>query len=79
MNVDLTKTMGLGYNLGDCEIKVHASLGWKCPECGRVYSPTTPMCFYCGGNKISNTNTTYNNFNTTLTKTNNDYENDVAE
>jgi len=21
--------------------------GWRCPECGRVYSPTTPMCFYC--------------------------------
>lgn len=23
--------------------------GWECPKCGRVYSPTTPMCFYCGG------------------------------
>lgn len=22
--------------------------GWQCPICGRVYSPTTPMCFYCG-------------------------------
>lgn len=21
--------------------------GWECPKCGRVYSPTTPMCFYC--------------------------------
>lgn len=21
--------------------------GWICPKCGRVYSPTTPMCFYC--------------------------------
>ena len=19
----------------------------KCKECGRVYSPTTPMCLYC--------------------------------
>lgn len=23
--------------------------GWECPKCGRVYSPTTPMCLYCGG------------------------------
>lgn len=21
--------------------------GWVCPKCGRVYSPNTPMCFYC--------------------------------
>lgn len=21
--------------------------GWQCPVCQRVYSPTTPMCFYC--------------------------------
>ena len=25
-----------------------APQGWVCPKCGRVYSPTTPMCFYCG-------------------------------
>ena len=24
--------------------------GWKCPICGRVYSPSTQMCFYCGNN-----------------------------
>lgn len=23
--------------------------GWQCPICKRVYSPTTPMCWYCGG------------------------------
>lgn len=23
--------------------------GWECPKCGRVYSPTVPMCLYCGG------------------------------
>ena len=23
--------------------------GWGCPKCGRVYSPFTPMCLYCGG------------------------------
>lgn len=27
--------------------------GWQCPICGRVYSPTTPMCFYCKGNSQS--------------------------
>lgn len=21
--------------------------GWICPKCGRVYSPTTPMCLFC--------------------------------
>lgn len=24
--------------------------GWICPKCGRVYSPSTDMCLYCGGN-----------------------------
>lgn len=23
--------------------------GWVCPKCGRVYSPDTPMCWYCSG------------------------------
>lgn len=27
------------------------SKGWQCPICSRVYSPTTPMCFYCGNKK----------------------------
>lgn len=34
--------------------------GWECPKCGRVYSPTTPMCFYCvpvNGMTISTTGT----------------------
>lgn len=22
--------------------------GWECPKCGRVYSPSTSMCHYCG-------------------------------
>lgn len=25
-----------------------APQGWVCPKCGRVYSPLTPMCLYCG-------------------------------
>ena len=32
--------------------------GWQCPKCGRIYSPTTPMCFYCGGKTITNQTTT---------------------
>ena len=27
--------------------------GWRCPECGRVYSPTTPMCFYCSNKETT--------------------------
>ena len=27
-----------------------ARQGWICPKCGRVYSPSTEMCLYCGGN-----------------------------
>lgn len=23
--------------------------GWECPKCGRVYSPSTSMCRFCGG------------------------------
>lgn len=33
------------------------SKGWQCPICGRVYSPTTPMCFYCGNKEIVNQQT----------------------
>lgn len=31
--------------------------GWQCPICGRVYSPTTPMCFYCRNKEIANQQT----------------------
>lgn len=27
--------------------------GWECPKCGRVYSPITPMCLYCGNKQIN--------------------------
>ena len=30
--------------------------GWQCPVCGRVYSPTTPMCFSCGNGEVVTTN-----------------------
>ena len=35
-----------------------APRGWVCPICGRVYSPTTPMCCYCGGEQKTTTYTT---------------------
>lgn len=35
------------YTIGDFP---YAPQGWVCPKCGRVYSPNTFMCYYCGGN-----------------------------
>ncbi len=28
---------------------IGAPQGWQCPICKRIYSPTMPMCWYCGG------------------------------
>lgn len=44
-------------NIGDFE-KIPPQQGWQCPICGRVYSPTTTMCFYCG-NETQTTSTVY--------------------
>ena len=43
--------------IGDYE-KIPPQQGWQCPICGRVYSPTTMMCLYCGNEKES-VSTTY--------------------
>ena len=40
--------------------------GWQCPICKRVYSPTTPMCYYCGNVEVKTSNT----FTTTNATTN---------
>lgn len=77
MFINLTKMLGCEPGEVNCEIKNSPSLGWKCPECGRVYSPSTPMCFYCRGNK--SLTVTYNDSNTTITKTDNDYEKDATK
>ena len=35
-----------------------AQQGWQCPVCRRVYSPSTPCCFYCGAESTVTTSTT---------------------
>ena len=30
-----------------------APVGWQCPVCKRIYSPYTPMCYYCGGEETA--------------------------
>ena len=40
------------------EFEFCAPQGWQCPICKRVYSPTTPMCLYCGGESKTHTTTT---------------------
>ena len=41
--------------------------GWQCPICGRIYSPMTLMCYYCGGEQkiitTAGTNTETNQMN----------------
>lgn len=39
-------------------INTPAPQGWVCPKCGRVYSPYTPMCLYCGNGNVE---ISYNN------------------
>jgi len=36
----------------------HAEQGWQCPICKRVYAPSVPMCFYCGGGSTETVPTT---------------------
>lgn len=39
------------------EYKIGVNQGWQCPICGRVYSPYTIMCYYCGGEQKIETTT----------------------
>jgi len=39
------------------EFEGFAQQGWQCPVCKRVYSPTTPMCLYCGKSEVTTTTT----------------------
>lgn len=38
------------------EFQCTTPIGWECPKCGRVYSPTTTMCQYCGGQSTTVSN-----------------------
>ena len=40
------------------EFEGFAQQGWQCPVCKRVYSPTTPMCWYCGNGTVTTSTTT---------------------
>lgn len=41
-------------------VKMPPQQGWQCPLCGRVYSPTTEMCLYCGnGKEVISTTATF--------------------
>lgn len=40
-------TSGNNLNFVDYHNSGFAPQGWQCPICGRVYSPSTPMCYYC--------------------------------
>ena len=41
------------------EIKIeNVQQGWQCPLCKRIYSPLTPMCWYCGEEGATKTYTT---------------------
>lgn len=35
-----------------------APQGWQCPVCKRVYAPSTPWCYFCGGSTVTSTTTT---------------------
>ena len=30
--------------------------GWECPKCGRVYAPSSPMCWFCPTQTTTTTN-----------------------
>lgn len=33
-------------------------VGWTCPKCGRVYSPTQSYCLYCNDRRVTYVTTT---------------------
>lgn len=53
---ELTTGDGIGSMCLSCQAQLKPNQstyqfyqqGWICPKCGRVYSPTTIMCLYCG-------------------------------
>lgn len=39
-----------GWGFGD----MRPNLGWQCPICRHVYSPTTPQCYVCPNGSYTN-------------------------
>ena len=31
------------------------TIGWECPKCGMVYSPSITMCLFCGNSEVTTT------------------------
>lgn len=46
----------MNYTIGPIQ------MGWCCPKCGRIYSPTQMMCLYCGGDKSNQSYTSPQGF-----------------
>ena len=45
---------GLSYQPKPENLNPYREYGWICPKCGRVYSPTTNQCLYCGEGVLPN-------------------------
>ena len=45
---------GLTYQPQPEDLNPHREYGWICPKCGRVYSPSTSQCLFCGGTYFPN-------------------------
>ena len=51
-----------GQTHGSYTVNPWVAKGWQCPICGRVYSPTTYMCLFCGGKEVTVTSGTNPSF-----------------
>lgn len=49
---------GVGIRNGtEIDMNLFAQQGWQCPGCQKIYSPTTPMCYYCPPQVTTSTGT----------------------
>lgn len=57
-NLKRTENKTSANNLDALNNPPFVQQGWQCPICKRVYSPITPMCWYCGNNVTKTSNDT---------------------